>query len=199
MVAGVLFLSASPAFAGIQGSAHDFSGAGWSTGEICNVCHTPHNATAGTDAPLWNHAISVAAYTLYASPTMDVTAEQPAPGGSSRMCLSCHDGTIAIDSFGGRTGSTLAPAGVIVGTDLSNDHPIGIRWNHQTQAPGELSCLSCHDVNNLGGPPGKELKFFDGKVECSSCHDVHNSRAMDVKLLRKPMAGSQLCRHCHPK
>jgi predicted CXXCH cytochrome family protein len=199
--------SAFPVAARIQGSVHDFSGNGWSGGEICNVCHTPHNANVGTQGPLWNHQISTVRYQLYSSPTMNVAAEQPLPGGLSRMCLSCHDGTVAIDSFGGTTGSTTITGNANLGTDLSNDHPIGIEWIHQTQTNGALSCTECHALEynpatmsyEFVGTPGQELKFFDRKVECPSCHDVHNTRVMDVKLLRKPLAGSQLCLQCHPK
>jgi len=195
----LLFLATFPAVAGIQGSVHDFSGNGWSGGEICRICHTPHSANSGVDAPMWNHAVSSATYTTYTSPTMDVIAEQPAPGGISRMCLSCHDGTIAIDSFGGNSGSTLITGNANLGTDLSNDHPIGIQWIHQTFPPYGSECGNCHDLLDPTLNIGKELKFFNGKVECPSCHDVHNNKVMDVKLLRKPLAGSQICLHCHAK
>ncbi len=206
VIATLMFATGLPAVAGIQGSVHDFSQNGWSGGEICNVCHTPHSSNNLSQGPLWDHEISTATYTVYASPTMDVIAEQPLPGGLSRLCLSCHDGTIAIDSFGGNTGSTTITGNANLGVDLSNDHPVGIQWIHQTQSVGSQNCTGCHVQTfnpNTGafelGPPGQELKFFNGKVECPSCHDVHNSRVMDVKLLRKPLAGSQLCLHCHPK
>ncbi|MCU7906567.1 MAG: cytochrome C [Candidatus Thiodiazotropha sp. (ex Epidulcina cf. delphinae)] len=202
----LMLLSAFPAFAGIQGSPHDLSQTAFSDGEICNVCHTPHNANSGSQVPLWNHEISIATYKLYSSPTMDVVAGQPQPGGVSRMCLSCHDGTIAIDSYGGDSGAITITGKPNLGVDLSNDHPIGIQWAHQTQSAGSLSCLSCHVLKynpetmmyELVDPVGGELRFFDRKIECPSCHDVHNSQVMDVKLLRKPLAGSQLCLHCHP-
>ena len=206
LVMALLLISAYPAFAGIQASAHDFSQNLWSQGEICNVCHTPHNANAGSDAPLWNHEVSTETYTLYTSPTLKFPTEQPGPGNVSRMCLSCHDGTIAIDSFGGDTGSTMIADRARVGTDLSNDHPIGVRWEHQTFS-FSVDCLGCHalvwDPNSysfvFGGQPGGDLKFFNRKVECPSCHDAHNNRVRDQKMLRMPMAGSELCQHCHFK
>ncbi|MEW8030165.1 MAG: cytochrome c3 family protein [Candidatus Thiodiazotropha sp.] len=197
----VLFAYTLPAVAAIQGSMHDLSGSGI-TVEICNICHTPHAGNGSTTTPLWNHTISTVVYTLYNSPTMDVAVEQPGPGSMSRLCLSCHDGTVAIDSFGGDTGT---PGNVLTGlaskgTDLSDDHPVGVQWVHQTLGGGSSSlCMNCHDIHNIIEPPGKELKFFAGRVECPSCHDVHNSQVMDVKLLRKPLAGSALCFHCHPK
>ncbi len=206
LVAVLLLASALPAIAGIQGSPHDFSQHGWSGGEICRTCHVPHNSISGSQPPLWNHEISNETYKLYSSPTLNpkLPTEQPPPGGLSRMCLSCHDGTIAIDSFGGNKGGSTITGKANLGTDLSNDHPIGIEWGHQT---GQALCLGCHNLqynpetytNEFVGETGRGLKFFDRKIECPTCHDVHNNQVMDVKLLRKPLAGSQLCLQCHPK
>ncbi|MCU7904749.1 MAG: cytochrome c3 family protein [Candidatus Thiodiazotropha sp. (ex Epidulcina cf. delphinae)] len=201
VAACVLLMPTFPAIAAIEGSVHDLSARGLSGGEICNVCHTPHNADISAEGPLWNHTISTAVYTVYNSPTMDVTAEQPSPGGLSRLCLSCHDGTIALDSYGGSTsaGTTFIDPGASLGTDLEDDHPIGIQWVHQTQRNSQF-CLNCHDALNLSAADaGKELRFYSGKVECPSCHDVHNSQVANTKLLRKTIEGSQLCLHCHPK
>lgn len=66
--------------------------------EVCVFCHTPHGATLGA-RPLWNRALSTATYTPYAATSLDATYIQGVlgqPGGSSKLCLSCHDGTLAI-------------------------------------------------------------------------------------------------------
>ena len=44
----------------ITGSAHDFSTSSWNySGEICQPCHTPHNAGLDVpDAPLWNRTVT---------------------------------------------------------------------------------------------------------------------------------------------
>jgi len=183
-------------FASIGGSKHDFQSSGWTT-EICKPCHTPHEADLTvTDAPLWNHEVSVATYTPYDSPTMDVTMVEPGP--VSKLCLSCHDGTVALDSFGGGTGSNFIPAGSNLGTDLSDDHPIGITWTHQTILG---TCNPCHFP--ISRPPETmDAPFFsdDGgvtyKVECASCHDVHNSKN-NTFLLQIDNTGSALCLYCH--
>ncbi len=91
---------------------------------ICIFCHTPHNAAPRT--PLWNKEIKPVNYILYSSTTLAARPSQP--NGPSRLCLSCHDGTIAL-------GAVLNPAGGIsttgeirqqylIGTVLSGDHPI---------------------------------------------------------------------------
>lgn len=205
----ILLVFAVAAYGQISGSAHDFSNLGWSTGEICVVCHTPHNANSTvSSAPLWNHTLSNTPYLLYTSPTLDVTVEQPT--GDSKLCLSCHDGTIAVDSFGGLSGNInistfnnggTQPAGYAeIGTNLQDDHPVSFEWGHETIESGD--CVHCHQGGGGGGGGGIQLTspliFPDGRVECSTCHDVHNTAAFE-NLLRMTMQGSTLCLHCHTK
>ena len=178
-------LFALPAAAQLKGSVHDFSSKGWSGGDICSVCHVPHSAQSDIgSAPVWNHDISTTVYALYNSQTLSQNPEQPGYDNVSRLCLSCHDGTIALDSFGGNSGQNYIPERASLGTDLSNDHPIAIRWAGQGFG---------------GGQPGEGVKLFGGKVECPSCHDVHNNAVADDKLLRVSRQGSQLCFKCHAK
>ncbi len=184
----------------ISGSPHDFSGSSWNgSGEICVVCHTPHNSdTAAAGAPLWNHRVTTATFTLYSSRTLVVQPEQPR--GVTRLCLSCHDGTVALDSFGGMTGNTFISGDANLGTNLSDDHPVSIKWKHQNRNPARQlpNCFNCH---KRGGwrPITSELPFFDGYVECATCHDPHNGTSGYGHLLRKTLAGSRLCLHCHRK
>ena len=122
-----LILMTQPVFAAITGSAHDFSAKSWNPGgEICVVCHTPHNATTAT-TPLLNHTLTKATFTVYSSPSLNATVGQPSA--SSLACLSCHDGTVAIDAFGGNTGTTFMTGGDKLGTDLSNDHPVSFTFD----------------------------------------------------------------------
>ena len=177
-------------FADITGSAHDFSSHSWSGGETCIVCHTPHNADQTIVAsPLWNHQVTSSVYELYSSATMDATMGQPA--GVSRLCLSCHDGTVATDSYGGTEGTAFITGSANVGTDLSGNHPVGITWSHQTV---EGCGTQCHDLSN--GTFTYEVAFYDGKVECASCHDPHNN-TVEPHMLRVTLAGSELCLYCH--
>jgi predicted CXXCH cytochrome family protein len=196
LVAGLVVGVGSAALADIAGSAHDFVGDGWNpTEEICIVCHTPHDADMTVpDSPLWNHDVTEAVYSVYSSPTMDVPVGQP--GFVSKLCLSCHDGTVALDSFGGAAGDDYIGSEFKIDTDLRDDHPVGIDWEHQTQEVLP-SCSGCHFVHlpsSYVGPP-----FFDGKLECATCHDVHNQGAPEPGLLRRTLAGSLLCLWCHGK
>src|SRR5204863_336836 len=99
--AAVLAMLATSAYGqsgGIRNSAHNFSSYAWSGQEICKPCHIPHNGNA-TAGALWNHTLSSATYTLF-------EGASSAAGGAdaldrvSLLCLSCHDGTVALDSFG---------------------------------------------------------------------------------------------------
>jgi predicted CXXCH cytochrome family protein len=178
--------------ASITGSVHDFSGPEWGSGDTCIFCHAPHNAKTAQLAPLWNHAPSAASYTLYSSPSLHKTPGQP--GDHSKSCLSCHDGTVAVDSHGSQIGTQLIAGRALIGTDLANDHPVGISMNHEAG----LNCQNCH---NLHQTPSlvSALPFFNGKVECATCHDPHNTTPGNTKLLRMPLSNSQLCLHCHAK
>ena len=181
----------------IVGSKHDFSAKGWSGNRICQPCHTPHNADipdhgpSWAHGPLWNHASSTQVYTIYSSPSMDYEAQQPGP--VSKLCLSCHDGTVAIDSFDGMSGSSFMSGKSAIGRsgNLSDDHPIGIVWRHQTARP---TCVNnCHL-----GVPRKVVFFAPGyTLECASCHEPHNNPDLGNKMLRVSMVGSELCFQCH--
>jgi len=182
----------------IVGSDHDFSGKNWNnTSEICIVCHTPHNADASiTNAPLWNHEISTATDTLYSSGTLNATMGQP--DGSSKLCLSCHDGTVAIDNFGGKTnGTNFISGNKLIGTDLSDDHPVSFVYNSAlASADGGLNDPSVTN-SGLGGTINDDL-LISTKLQCASCHDVHNGSGLN-KLLRISNVNSALCLTCHAK
>jgi predicted CXXCH cytochrome family protein len=179
---------ATVGFAQITGTKHDFKAQAWSGGEICKACHTPHNAKAVTGAVLWNHRVSVATYTTYTSSTMNATMGQP--DGTSKLCLSCHDGTVALEDFGSVTTGTIKITGTaLVGTDLSNDHPVSFTYDAAlVTADKGLKAVTDPNVAPL---------LFSGKVECASCHDVHGTGI--AKLLRVSNAGSALCLTCHIK
>ncbi|MDD5176543.1 MAG: cytochrome c3 family protein [Sterolibacterium sp.] len=190
-VTAVLFFAANSASAaGIAGSKHDFSASAWSGTQICNVCHTPHNANQAA-GQLWNHALTAATFTLYASSTLNAAPGQPT--GVSKLCLSCHDGTVALDSFGGATGTNfIANNSAKLGTDLSNDHPISFAYTAAlATADGSLVTPASAALVVAGIP------LYGTNVECGSCHDVHSPT--NGAFLRVSNAGSALCLKCHTK
>ena len=208
LVAGVLLFATQPSLGGqITNSKHDFRTSSWSGGQICVACHAPHNTDVSvTDAPLWNHKNSTVSYTLYSSATMDAGALGQ-PSGLSKLCLSCHDGTVAVDSFGGATGTTMITGKSNLGITLKDDHPIGFTYDSTLATKdGALADPSTSGVVIGAGAQTRTgtlaaMLLYNGKLECSSCHDVHNTFTADAgaKLVKITMAGSQLCLACHKK
>jgi len=206
-------LTAGVANAGtIQGTVHDLSANGYTGGQICVVCHTPHNSdTTVTEAPLWNHAVTTVNFTMYSSPTFDAV-QDPQPTGSSKLCLSCHDGVTAIDSFGGNTGTTYITGSKAIGRggDLTDDHPISIIYDTALSVtdPGLNDPAATNVTIGVGSDKTRtgtvaQLMTPNSRVQCSSCHDVHNNfvgtGTNDQPLLKVTKAGSTICLTCHNK
>ena len=239
----LLFGGTAAAQTGIVSTKHNLGSTGTGnhvseTAEVCVFCHTPHGGSTTAPAPLWNKRLGAGgtpagggSYTTYASlqtPSLDGTV---APVGSiSLACLSCHDGTQAMDNIINAPGSggfnatggdvtglgytwTSATPGAVdaqgrliagvaaLGTDLSNDHPIGIQYCGGRI--GDPLTGTCKDEdfrtvdsatingNNVfwvdtGGPGTKQrtdLPLYvradnaalGPLVECGSCHDPHVS------------------------
>ncbi|MFQ5494340.1 MAG: cytochrome c3 family protein [Phycisphaerae bacterium] len=183
----VLALATSAAAqTGITGSDHDFNGKFGLT-QICLPCHTPHKADTTIDAaPLWNHEVSSQTFTMYTT----LSGRTGDVDGPSKLCLSCHDGVTAIDSFGGQSGTQLMLGSEVIGTDLSDDHPIGITYVADT------------DFHTVAEVEGAGLPLFNvgsdvDRVECGSCHNPHDDS--NGHFLRVDNTGSNLCLTCHIK
>ena len=157
---------------------------------------------------------------------VDLSMLPQQPNASSKLCLSCHDGTVYVDSFGDRAGTTYIGAGGNLGTDLRDDHPISIKWDHFNSKYGKASgkgdapnCGNCHgiqkDISSSHHPNDRQTAFTrygneaagplpfvklgdDHYVECSTCHEPHNNGGFD-SMLRMTTDGSALCLHCHDK
>jgi predicted CXXCH cytochrome family protein len=200
---GAFVLSALPEGAAakseIRNTKHDLSTTGPGPFKsdvetrICVFCHAPHNAVPST--PLWNKALQALNYDPYASSTLhlqDKTA--PPPTGPSRLCLSCHDGTIALGAVLNPVGGLpitgkISGGAAYLGTDLRDDHPVSFSYDYiVSQAPQEFV-----------SPPPPELLFYgyDANVHCSTCHDPHDNK--NGKFLLVNSKGSNLCTRCHIK
>jgi predicted CXXCH cytochrome family protein len=161
--------------------------------EVCIFCHTPHNSKPA--GPLWNRNDPGVTYVLYNSSTIQAVPGQP--DGSSRLCLSCHDGTIALGNVVSRTtdisfsgGVTKMPGGVSnLTTDLSNDHPISFQYNSALS----LSDGQLKDPSAVSYPVSLE----NGKVQCTSCHDPHRNVYSDFLVASTQF--SELCVKCHDR
>ena len=173
------------ASAGIEGSKHDFSNEAWSKGDKCGACHTPNHQTPPKTAPLWN-------------PKADLTQrfgttvrERRKPGGGTLICLRCHDGTIAKESFTGVKAKRFVHQqhpGLFRAGHNRSDHPVGIAYPQFDK--------DFHPATSVIAKGTVTLP--NGRVECISCHDPHNTSGQDHMLVTGN-ARSALCLTCHKK
>lgn len=172
LIAGVA-LSAffASAYAGVKGSRHDMGTGGLAqqtsavTTEVCSFCHTPHGSDTSANAPLWNKKLQLPAggYSRYSTLQTSTLSGGEAPVGSGSLaCLSCHDGTQAMDvviNKPGRGGYNVAGAELdltligpmtgspipMLGSDLSNDHPISIQYAGGGCSTTNTACTNLKD------------------------------------------------------
>jgi predicted CXXCH cytochrome family protein len=179
--------SGSPAFAEVENTRHDLATPGMRrNGEAisrCSFCHAPH--TAAPARAMWSGTTGGRSYKLYDSSTLKATLDQPT--GASRVCLSCHDGTIALNDAAARPRATSAAAPSL-GTDLSDDHPISFTYDSR------LSTLKRELVDPSRLPSTTRLDP-EQQLQCTTCHDPHESR--NPKFLVADNRASQLCVTCH--
>jgi hypothetical protein len=176
---------------------------------VCIFCHTPHNAKPAY--PLWGHALSEQVYTHYKSPTLQSyssEADAPPIDGVSRLCLSCHDGTIAVGALTNTTVETtkeyIMPEDYgFLSTDLSGGHPISIVYDEalvnrrnnfdsltlKLNSPSEV--LMDRDVHLYATQGGMG-------VQCSSCHDPHGGQGgPDAPPFWRKTTTDAVCLVCH--
>jgi hypothetical protein len=179
--------------------------------QLCVFCHTPHGATNAPASPLWNRALSSQTYTVYTSSSLDaetIGGQLDQPAGASKLCLSCHDGTLALGTvnvLGGELNVDIdltgtGPGGVMppgagtqtgftrdLGVDLNNDHPISLTYDTTLSlADGELRdpVASAHiGVRSPGVRPLVPLEATglggEAQVQCTACHDPHLAQTGD--------------------
>lgn len=166
-----LALAAGVASASITDTPHNLTTSGSgpnkqsNTGQICVFCHTPHASNTGASAPLWNKNLPSTTYTTYASMNSStIDGKIISVGSVSQACLSCHDGTQAMDNMlnapgsGGynstgqsqgynfTSGTNMVTGVANLGADLRNDHPIGIQYcGGGVTGTGSTVTSACND------------------------------------------------------
>jgi len=232
--------------AAIAGSGHDFSAAstgyatytyGGSTTTYvnpCQICHIPHKApdasgVTGAGAPLWNHHPSLnSSYVTYDkgnSATFNALG-LTATLGSSVACLSCHDGSMAVNQSYSATGPSQN--GTTVGAVAYYAPTFAVETATATagnfvSASGAGPYLGRNDLTHMhplgvsytaavavdptlqpvpaaGTVFAQMLKGVNKTVECSSCHDIHDvigaSGTVSHDLI-VDLNNAALCETCH--
>ena len=238
----LLALSIQPAMAAqsIVGSKHDFTATAtpavaWTGNRICAACHTPHGGDTTNIGVMWSHTNTAATtFTPYLNANGSLETGNALPNASpmsagTKLCLSCHDGTIALDSF--IKGPATPSSGLIsnankITNDLRGTHPIGIKYTPAIATSDGALYDPDNTIITIGsGTVGagnarsgtiKAMILYGAAkdtLECASCHDVHNTFANGgagtglVKLTNisatnggpSATAGGQLCLNCHRK
>lgn len=139
-------------------------------GEVCVYCHTPHAANANTSAPLWNRLLPAGStFTTYDKLGTAMTQTVYNPGAASLPCLSCHDGSQAVDAILNMPG----PGNYSASADPTSWNPTVVintpggyakSSQHRTLSATNLgtSCLACHnsDPEGLGGGVATDFSAF---------------------------------------
>jgi hypothetical protein len=175
--------------------------------EICKFCHIPHNAVARE--PLWGHTLSSAQYlTPQRRNSKGELQATPQPDGSSRLCLSCHDGTVALGDIGGSP-SPIAMVGAqrlgagrksSLGTDLTGSHPISFVVPDGSPARADDDRdMSLRPLSAIRSDEEVRLDA-DGKMQCTTCHDAHSDLYYEEgrvpRFWVKPTV-EEVCLTCH--
>lgn len=126
-------------------------------------------------------------------------------------CLACHTPVSPSDPFPLLKAGATDFSAFALGTDLSNDHPVGVKlpvgpdWN---TPEGTYKNIKFFDLDGNGRPGKREVRFYDSngggfEVECASCHDPHGvpgeSGEFLKTFLRVTADGSAICLTCHIK
>lgn len=164
----------------------------------CSYCHVPHSGIQNSNSALWSQTLSTQTYATYSSTTLHNTGLQPALGADSSLCLSCHDGTVAVGqtqpSGAIQMTGSMYPADVF-GTNLQGSHPFSMKLP-LVDAPDLVPTLA---TSHTTADPLKAVKLINSDVECTSCHTPH-AQAIDMvskNFLVRDGSSGQLCLACH--
>ncbi|MCP5201841.1 MAG: hypothetical protein H6977_17740 [Gammaproteobacteria bacterium] len=199
VILALIFGAAGPAVrADLASTRHNLSVSGpggfkaASETQTCVFCHAPHNSSPS--APLWNRQSPASTYIPYSSTTALASPGQP--DGASLLCLSCHDGSIALGMVLSEDQPIAMAGGVdqlnsgpgYLGTDLSDDHPVSFPYS------GTLA--STHgELVQPATLTGAVRLDANGELQCTSCHDPHDDTYGMFLVMAN--TASALCLSCH--
>lgn len=176
--------------------------------EICKFCHIPHKAVVAQ--PLWGHALSQAQYDVPQIRAVGASREPaPQPNGSSRLCLSCHDGTVALGEVAGErqpismTGADRLSPGQrgFLGTDLSGSHPVSfvVPDGDPLRSGSSERDMGLQPLSAIRADPNVRLDR-QGRMQCTTCHDPHADRYYEpgrVPRFWVKASVDEVCLTCH--
>lgn len=221
VVGAIIVSAFSASGSSVVGSRHDLSTGTEQICIYCHTPHYANTDKSGLPLwnRAISDAVTFTMYTSATLTDPPVGGRQPSL--SSLACLGCHDGVNAYVSYNGNSVSTKhdllsGPGGsipdmtsspncerchtdifaggrrvLVLGTDLTNDHPISITYPTSAQDSAFVQ-PSSGLVNGL-----PLFGASKNQLECSSCHNVHDPA--NSPFLRAANTGSALCYKCHIK
>jgi predicted CXXCH cytochrome family protein len=163
--------------------------------DFCAYCHAPHS---GMNLGLWNQKLTMQSYAVYSSDTEKNRGTQPLLGHDSNLCLSCHDGTVAV-------GATVAYGQVttqgsmynydVFGSNLQPSHPISL----VLPLKDNVDLIATLASKGKTGDPTGAVKLINGNIECTSCHEPHVQAKDQVSqnFLVRDSSNGKMCLACH--
>lgn len=180
--------------------------------QVCVFCHTPHGGSL--DGPLWNRSSPATSYVHYNSPSLSTYLQELGVGRAvekeSLLCLSCHDGSIAINSllntsnsvplpthFGGQSVTipvmfnpiTGTAPGALIGasladlnsySDLSDDHPISFKYK-------SVYDQKTTEFKDIATAESKGIRFFPQNETNAAEKRVECSSCHDPHVMYDPL------------
>jgi predicted CXXCH cytochrome family protein len=179
--------------------AHDLSMGGTShiqgsMSAACLYCHVPHSGQG--KSALWGQTMSSQIYSTYVSKTAQNTTVQPPLGQDSSLCLSCHDGTVAVGQ--------VTPYGPYImrgnfpntmGNQLQGSHPFSLQLPLK-DGPSLVASLA---ANGTTSDLTKSVQLIRGNIECSTCHNPHiqSTDKLSPNFLVLDNRKGAICLACH--
>ncbi|MBF0379749.1 MAG: cytochrome c3 family protein [Magnetococcales bacterium] len=217
------------ALAGVAGSKHDLGSGGAAqaqstlTTEVCVFCHTPHGSEASAKAPLWNKTLTTTDFSSNrydGAQSTTIDGANITVGSVSLACLTCHDGSQAMDVMinapgtsdtltAARFDATAFGTGIIdatsqrnLGTDLSNDHPVSIQYGGGGITTGNLVTADADFVDpqyaSINGNDAWWVDVTGGKVNGVAVGGNAGTREKSDMILYTTGAQPYVeCASCH--
>ena len=189
-----------PATSDVLGS-HDLSMGGTShiqgsMSAACLYCHVPHSGSG--KSALWGQTLSNQIYSTYVSNTAQNTTTQPPLGQDSSLCLSCHDGTVAVGQvtpYGPYIMQGSLPPVAVMGSQLQGSHPFSLQLPLK-DGPSLVASLA---ANGTTADQTGSVKLIKGNIECSSCHNPHiqSTDRLSPNFLVLDNRKGAICLACH--
>lgn len=186
--------------------------------QICVFCHTPHRSSS--EGPLWNRKDTTKSFFKHFSSTtlaiddaaLKSASEYGQPNGSTRLCLSCHDGVTALGAvfttpsvassvniqFTNKGTGETGPNVAIGYETYSSHHPVSFKYNDTV-----ISLLQ-------GAPYGKAEYWWSPatgvkldkqqRMQCMTCHDPHQDKSNTPSSMTPFWTAGEyvdVCKSCH--